>query len=518
MGLTEGLKRAARERPDDIALVFGEHRFTWAQFAGRVSRLAAVLRELGVGAGERVVILADSSHRYIEYYYAAMWAGGIFAPLNTRLALPEILAQTADAEPVVLLCDRSYLQHARSIRSATPSLAHVVHADDGPAPDGLVSYEAALAAAAPCEDALRGGDDIACLFYTGGTTGRSKGVMLSHANLLFNAATSMALRNSTQDSIRLHAGPMFHLAAGSAILSNTVAGGRHVVISRFTPEDVLKTIEREGVTHCTFVPTMLAMMLQRPDFASFDLTSVRRITYGASPMPEALLREAMRRFPGVEFSQSYGMTELSPMATYLSVEDHRLDGDMSRLRSAGVAPPGVEVRVVDEDDRPAAVGVVGEIVVRGPNVMKGYWRQPELTAQALRGGWMHTGDGGYLDEDGYLFVVDRVKDMIVSGGENVYSTEVENAIASHPAVAQCAVIGIPDDKWGEAVHAVVVPREDEALDADELDRHCRGLIAAYKCPRSVEIRREPLPLSSVNKINKAALRAPFWADRARQVN
>jgi long-chain acyl-CoA synthetase len=518
VGLTEGLKTAARERPDDLALVFGAHRFTWAQFQDRVSRLAAVLRKLGVGADDRVVILADSSHRYIEYYYATIWAGGIFAPLNTRLALPEILEQTADAEPVVLFCDRSYVQHAQRILAATPSLRRAIHADDGPAPDGMTSYEAALAEAAPCEDAMRDGDDIACLFYTGGTTGRSKGVMLSHANLLFNAGVSVALRNSTRDSIRLHAGPMFHLAAGSAILSNTVAGGRHVVIGRFAPEDVLQTIAREGVTHCTFVPTMLAMMLQRPDFDSWDLTSVRRITYGASPMPETLLREAMRRFPGVEFSQSYGMTELSPMATYLPVEDHRLDGGARRLRSAGVPAPGVEVRVVDADDQPVAAGVVGEIVVRGPNVMKGYWRQPELTAQTLRGGWMHTGDGGYLDEDGYLFVVDRVKDMIVSGGENVYSTEVENAIASHPAVAQCAVVGIPDDTWGEAVHAVVVPRDGEHLDADDLDRHCRGLIAAYKCPRSVEIRPEPLPLSSVNKINKAALRAPFWADRTRQVN
>ena len=518
MGLTEGLKDNARARPDDLALVFGPHRYSWAQFADRVSRLAAVLRSLGVTSGDRVVILANSSHRYIEYYYASMWAGGIFAPLNTRLALPEILDQAADAEPAVLLFDNAFSHHVPAIVAATPSLKGAIFADDGDAPDAALSYEVAIAAATPCADAGRGGDDIACLFYTGGTTGRSKGVMLSHGNLLFNARNSILLRNSTPDSIRLHAGPMFHLAAGSAILSNTVAGGRHVVIARFTPEDVLRTIQDESVTHCTFVPIMLAMMLQRPDFEAYDLSSVRRITYGASPMQESLLREAMRRFPGVEFSQSYGMTELSPMATYLPVEDHRLDGDTRRLRSAGKPAPGVEVRVVDSDDAPVANGVVGEVVVRGPNVMKGYWRQAELTAQAVRGGWMHTGDGGYLDDDGYLFVVDRVKDMIVTGGENVYSTEVENAIASHPAVAQCAVIGIPDDKWGEAVHAIVALREAESLDPEEIGRHCRGLIAGYKCPRSVEIRAEPLPLSSVNKINKALLRAPFWADRTRQVN
>lgn len=518
MGLTQGLTDGALAHPDDLALVFGSHRFTWAEFADRVSRLAAVLRGLGVGDNDRVVILAHSSHRYIEYYYATMWAGGMFAPLNTRLALPEILEQAVDAEPVVLLYDSAFAHHAPAILAGAPSLKAAIFADDGEAPAGAISYERAIAASGPCDDAGRGGEDIACLFYTGGTTGRSKGVMLSHENLLFNARNSILLRNSTRDSVRLHAGPMFHLAAGSAILSNTVAGGRHVVIPRFTPEDVLRTIAQERVTHCTFVPTMLAMILQQADFASCDVSSVRRIGYGASPMPEALLREAMRRFPGVEFSQSYGMTELSPMATCLAAEDHRLDGDVGRLRSAGRAAPGVEVRVVDEGDAPVSTGVIGEIVVRGPNVMKGYWRQPELTAQALRGGWMHTGDGGYLDEDGYLFVVDRVKDMIVSGGENVYSTEVENAIASHPAVAQCAVIGIPDEKWGEAVHAIVALRDGARLDADEIARHCRALIAGYKCPRSVDIRAEPLPLSSVNKINKAALRAPFWADRARQVN
>ena len=518
MGLTEGLKDHARARPGELAMVFGPHRYTWAEFADRVSRLAAVLRGLGVGQGDRVVILANSSHRYIEYYYASLWAGGLFAPLNTRLALPEILEQAADAEPSVLLFDRAFAHHAPAILKATPSLKGAISADDGEGPAGALSYEAAISAASPCEDAGRGGDDIACLFYTGGTTGRSKGVMLSHENLLFNARNAILLRNATPDCIRLHAGPMFHLAAGSAILSNTVAGGRHVVIARFTPEDVLRTIAAERITHCTFVPTMLAMMLQRPDFDTYDLSSIKRIGYGASPMPEALLREAMQRFPGVEFIQSYGMTELSPVASCLGVEDHRLDGDARRLRSAGKAAPGVEVRVVDEDDQPVATGVVGEIVVRGPNVMKGYWRQPELTAQALRGGFMHTGDGGYLDADGYLFVVDRVKDMIVSGGENVYSIEVENAVASHPAVAQCAVIGIPDDTWGEAVHAIVALREGATLEADELGRHCRALIAGYKCPRSLDIRTEPLPLSTVNKINKALLRAPFWAGRTRAVN
>lgn len=518
MGLTDGLREAGREQPDQVAVVFGSHRFTWAQLIDRVSRLAAVFRANGVREGDRVVMLANNSHRYLEYYYATLWAGGIFAPLNSRLALPEIIEQTRDAEPVILIVDAAFCALADEIRRATPSLRRTIFAGDDAAPDGMLSYEAALAAASPIEDAGRGGDDVACLFYTGGTTGRSKGVMLSHHNLIVNAQNMLALGNNVPGSIRLHAGPLFHLAAGGGILSLTVARGRHVLITRFTPEDVLRTIASERITHATFVPTMLGMILQRPDFDDHDLSSLQRISYGASPMPEALLREAMRRFPGVAFSQSYGMTELSPMATCLLPEDHRLDGDTTRLRAAGRAVPGVEVRIVDADDNPVATGSIGEIVVRGPIVMQGYWRQPELTAAALRGGWMHTGDGGYLDADGYLYVVDRVKDMIVSGGENVYSTEVENALASHPAVVQCAVIGIPDAKWGESVHAIVFARRGEPVDAVALDQHCRRLIAAYKCPRTVDIRGEPLPLSSVNKINKAALRAPFWAGRDRRVN
>ena len=518
MGLTQWLTRASRQRGEAVALVFEDKSYSWRAFEDRVSRLAGVLRGLGVGTGDRVAMLANSSHRYIEYYYATLWAGGIMVPLNTRLALPEIVEQARDAEPVVLIVDEAFADQARPLMQAAPSFRHVILAGDGPAPAGMIGYEAAIAAAGPAADAGRDGDDVACLFYTGGTTGRAKGVMLSHGNLIANALNTLAVNGFDETLAHLHAGPLFHLAAGGRVFATTVAGGRHVVAARFTPKDALEIIAREKVTTATFVPTMLGMILQLPDFDAYDLSSLTRITYGASPMPEALLREGLARFPGVAFAQSYGMTELSPMATFLAPEDHRLDGDTKRLRSAGRAVPGVEVRVVDEADQPLPPGRIGEVVARGPTVMKGYWRQPELTAIALRGGWMHTGDAGYFDEDGYLYVVDRTKDMIVSGGENVYSTEVENAVSQHPAVAQCAVIGIPDAKWGEAVHAIVVPRDGRELSEAAVIGHCRTLIAGYKCPRSVEVRREPLPLSSVNKINKAALRAPFWAGRDRQVN
>ena len=518
MRLTDALHRAADRRGDETALVFGQQRWTWSQFADRVARLASVLRNLGVGDGDRVAMLAGSSHRYVEYYYATLWGGGIIFPLNARHALTEILEQVKDAEPTVLLVDRTYATMIGAIKAAAPSLQHVLFADDGDLPAETISYEQALAGAVPCDDARRGGEDIACLFYTGGTTGRAKGVMLSHGNLVANTHTLVALTGFDDTLVHLHAGPLFHLAAGGRVFTTTHVGGRHVVLPQFSPETVLSLVAREQITALTLVPTMLGMIVQRPDFDDYDLSSLRLISYGASPMPEPLLREAMGKIPGAQFAQSYGMTELSPLATYLGPDDHRPSSPAHRLRSAGKPVPGVEVRVADGLDKTLAVGDVGEILVRGPNVMQGYWRQPALTEAALRGGWMHTGDSGRFDADGYLYVVDRVKDMIISGGENVYSTEVENAIALHPDVAQCAVIGIPHPKWGEAVHAVVVLKSGGAADADALMGHCRSLIAGYKCPRSVDIRSQPLPLSSVNKIDKATLRAPYWSGRQRQVN
>jgi long-chain acyl-CoA synthetase len=281
------------------------------------------------------------------------------------------------------------------------------------------------------------------------------------------------------------------------------------VIPRFTPKDVLAAIARDKVTVATFVPTMLSMMLELPDLDAYDLSSLRMITYGASPMPASVLSRCIERFPVVRFAQSYGMTELSPVATMLGPEDHLPGAPAHRLRSAGRPISSAEVRIVDTEDRELPRGEIGEIVVRGPMVMQGYWKQPELTAATLRGGWMHTGDSGYFEPDGYLYVADRIKDMIISGGENVYSTEVENAISTHPAVLECAVIGIPDERWGERVHAVIVRRPAAELVADDIVAHCRGLIAGYKCPRSIDLRDEALPLSSVNKINKAALRAMY---------
>ena len=273
--------------------------------------------------------------------------------------------------------------------------------------------------------------------------------MLSHRNLWANAVVTAGQLGFDESLVSLHAGPLFHLGAGARVYTTAVVGGKHVVIPRFTPVDALNAIMRDRVTVATFVPTMLAMLLELPDLGSYDLSSLRLITYGAAPMPEFVLTECMRRLPSVRFAQSYGMTELSPVATMLGPEDHMPDAPKRRLRSAGRPISSAEVKVVDAQDRELPCGEIGEILVRGPMVMQGYWKKPELTAETLRGGWMHTGDSGYFEADGYLYIADRIKDMIISGGENVYSMEVENAICTHPDVLQCAVIGIPDERWGE---------------------------------------------------------------------
>jgi long-chain acyl-CoA synthetase len=302
-------------------------------------------------------------------------------------------------------------------------------------------------------------------------------------------------------------------------VATAVLAGTNVFIPAFTPAASLEAIERHRVTRMFLAPTMLNMVLNDPAFADFDLSSLRCIIYGASPMPEALVRQAMKALPEVKFVQSYGQTETSPILSILGPERHVLEGPLSgKLRSAGQPIPGVELRIFDKNDQPVSNGTVGEICARGENVMAGYWQLPELTEEALRGGWLHTGDGGYLDDDGFLFIVDRMKDMIVSGGENVYPAEVENALAMHPDVAECAVIGVPDEKWGERVHAIVCLREATVFDESQLIAHCRELIADFKCPRSIEFRDAPLPVSAAGKVLKTELRKPYWQGRGRQIS
>jgi len=490
----------------------------WAGTGDRVARLAGGLIELGLTKGGRAAILALNSDRYFEYLLAAPMAGAAVVPINIRLAAPEIAYILQDSGAEILFIDDRFAPMLKSLKGQVGGVRHVVYLGDGELPAGMRAYEELLSAA-PLAQPLAHDDDLAGIFYTGGTTGKAKGVMLSHRNLVVNAANVIPAFGYDADTVYLHAGPMFHLADGASTLAVTIVGGVHAFVPAFDPADVLGTIQREKVTHGLLVPTMINLLVNFPKIAEYDVSTLRRIAYGASPMPEAILRKALAALPGVKFAHAYGMTEAAPLVTTLDPRYTVLEGpDARRAKSCGQAGHLVEVRIADGEDREVPRGTVGEVQTRGDNIMLGYWNMPELTAQALRGGWYHTGDAGTMDEDGFVYIVDRLKDMIITGGENVYSAEVENAIAALDGVAEVAVIGIPDDTWGEAVHAIVVPRAGSTLSEEKVVAHCHTLIAGYKCPRSVTIRTDPMPISGAGKILKTTLRAPYWAGREKQVN
>ncbi|HEV7977437.1 long-chain-fatty-acid--CoA ligase [Amycolatopsis sp.] len=515
MYLTQALHRAVQQTPDLPATIFGERVRTWSECAARVARLAGAFHALGVESGDRVGILALNSDTYHEYLFAVPFADAVVTPMNTRWSVAEIAFSLADSGTAVLLVDDAFAPMIPELRGRVPELKTVIHFGDGPAPEGALDLEELIATHEPVRDARRGGDALAGIYYTGGTTGTPKGVMLSHANLLISALGSASTGVFIVPEGRLlHAAPMFHLADGAAWVARNVLGGTHVIISAFTPAGAAQAIQSHGVTDVLLVPTMIQMLVDSPETAGHDLSSLRRLLYGASPISEAVLERAAKRLPTAEFTQLYGMTELSPVTTVLTPAEHAVDG---LRRSAGRAAPHAEVRIVDPEGNDVPPGVVGEVISRGGQVMLGYWNRPDETAAAVRDGWMHTGDGAYMDERGYVFVVDRIKDMIVSGGENVYSAEVENALARHAAVAACAVIGVPDDEWGECVHAVVVLAVGAEVSAEELRAHCAEHIARYKAPRSVEF-VDALPMSGAGKILKRELRARHWADTDRAVS
>ncbi|MGK5170521.1 acyl-CoA synthetase [Geodermatophilus sp. CPCC 205761] len=512
--LTQGLHRAVQQRPDGLATVCAGRTRTHGESVDRIARLAGALRSLGVADGDRAAILALNSDRYHEYLAGVLWGGGVLVPVNFRWSVPEIAESLTEVGAEVLAVDDVFAPMVPALRQAVPGLRHVVHAGDGPTPEGALAFEELVTGTEPVDDVRRGGDDLAGVFYTGGTTGRSKGVMLSHRNLLTAIMGGLAVAEPRPDSTYLHAAPMFHLADFSMWVSEVVAGGTHVMIPAFDPLAVLAAVQEHRVTDLLLVPTMLQLVVDSPRIDDFDLTSVRQVLYGASPMSDALLGRVMKALPNARFLQAYGMTELAPSATLLTAADH---DDPTHRRSVGRAAYHTEVRVVGPDDVEVSRGSVGEIVVRGGNVMLGYWNRPEATAEALRGGWMHTGDAGWMDDDGYVYLTDRIKDMIITGGENVYSVEVESALAQHPSVATCAVIGVPDQTWGERVHAVVVPVPGATPTLTELHDFCAGQIAGYKIPKSMEL-VETLPLSAAGKVLKRELRKPYWEGHERAVH
>ncbi len=516
MYITQTLRRAVQTRANSVATVFGNRRQTWKQFEQRVARLAGALQAFGVKTEDRVAILSLNSDRYVEYFYAVAWAGAASNPVNIRLAPPEIAYTLNDSESQILFVDDAFSKMLPALRPLLKSVQHIVFIGDGPLPEGCLDYEELIRGHAPVMDANVGGEALAGLFYTGGTTGKSKGVMLTHDNVVFNALNVLPVLGYDSSAIYLHAAPMFHLADMANTFAITMAGGTHCVIARYDDDALLSMIAAERVTHTVLVPTMVNMLINSGKIPSYDVSSLRRMLYGASPMPEAVLLRAMEALPNVQFTQGYGQTEAAPLITFLPPQYH-FKGS-AKLSGAGISGYGVETVVMDDNDQEVPRGTVGEICARGLNVMRGYWRLEEQTRAALRNGWLHTGDLGYMDEDGFVFLVDRAKDMIISGGENIFSVEVEGAIYEHPAVQEAAVIGVPSEQWGESVHAVVVLKAGTSANEDEIIAHCRALIAGYKLPRSVEIRAEPLPVSGAGKILKTELRKPHWAGRSKSVN
>jgi len=515
LGYVSAALAATASRLDQPASSFEGQAVTWREMLDRASRIAGGLRALGVADGDRVAILSANSDLYMSLYLAVPWAGGVLTPLNARWSALENAYAIEDSKPAVILVSAGHVDTIASIVAGLEDAPKLVALDDE-ARDGWLTLGQLMSHGA-AEDAGRGGDDLLAIFYTGGTTGKSKGVMLSHAGFTGNCMAMRDLGICPDGCHMLVVAPLFHLAAAAALTMTMLAGGTAVIAPAFDPNGALDLIEREGVTDALLVPTMIQMVLDSPGFDAAKLARLNTVLYGASPMPEATIDRIMAAAPHLNFFQAYGMTEVSCTATVLGPEFHRGEHrDAGRHRGAGRPIATAEIIIADEAGGPVPTGQVGEILVRGKGVMLGYWNQPDLTAEALRDGWMHTGDGGRIDDQGVLYVVDRIKDMIVSGGENVYSAEVESAISRHPDVVQCAVIGVPDERWGERVHAVIVVRQGGQLTARALIDHCRSLIADYKSPRSVEF-RAALPLSAAGKILKAELREPYWKGRNRRV-
>ena len=506
MYMTQCLQRTLQQNPDHLATIFGDRRQTYRQFGDRVARLAGALQSLGMAAGDRVGMLALNSDRYLEYIMGVWWGGGVLNPVNIRWSVPEIVYSLDDCATDILIVDEHFAALAEGIRKTARQVPRFVYAGEGEVPVGMLGFEQLIAQATPVEDAGRGGEDLACIMYTGGTTGFPKGVMQSHLNLWSACMPRMVDMPPIRGGRLLHVAPLFHVAGMARALIQFLAGETHVLVPSFEAEGLLQIIEREQISETLLVPTMILALLAHRDFDRYDLSSLKRLTYGASPSAGEMVEQVLARLPDLELSHSYGLTEACPVVSSNLPCNHTLQARQSGLsRSVGRGGLGVNVKIVDPQGHEVPRGTVGEIIVRGPNIMQGYWNKPEETAKALRDGWLFTGDGAYMDEQGYLFIVDRLKDMIVSGGENIYSAEVENVLARHPAVALSAVIGIPHEQWGEAVHAVVVLKPGTQVDEEQLRQYCREFIAGYKCPKSIEF-RDALPLSAAGKVLKRELR------------
>jgi fatty-acyl-CoA synthase len=511
------LRYAEQQYPQRTAVVCSQNRFTYAQFADRTRRLAGALRQAGIQPGDRVAFLSTNCHRLLEAYYGVLEAGAVLLPLNIRLAPSELSYVLNDAEATILFVEKQFLGLVDSFRKEIPCVKTFCQLDGTPEPSWISprNYDALLEAAAPYRADITSIDEnaLAELFYTSGTSANPKGVMLTHRNIYLHAQNVCLGFNTENGAVELHTIPLFHANGWGVAHFLTLLGGKHVMMQRFETKEVFRLIEKESVRSFSVVPIMATALVNCPERHNYNLSSLQRIVIGGAASSPTLIREVEREL-GCECFSGYGLTETCPS---LSISPMKLgmgwEGEQRYAGQAmtGYAFPGAELRVVDasDNDVPRDGKTIGEIIARSDGVMEGYWRQPAASAEALRGGWFHTGDMATLNEEGYLLIVDRKKDIIVSGGENISSLEVEKAILAHPKVLEAAVLPVPDERWGEVPKALVVLKPDAVVAEAELLEFCRSRLSHYKCPRSFEF-VVSLPKTGTGKILKKDLRKKYW--------
>jgi long-chain acyl-CoA synthetase len=518
MGVGDVIRRSASKFPDKTALIFEGRQTSYGELNRRVNRAAHGLMRLGLRQGDRVAVLLHNGPEFIELYFACAKAGVVFVPVNNLLKARELVQIFTYVTPRALVFDEDFAELIRGILPELTFLEFPISLQESRG--SQATYEALLKAGAETEPEISITDsDLISIFLTSGTTGRPKGVMRTHRHDWINMLSCALELGIRYDDRALLLFPFYHVTfvdnMRHFLMANTVAIRRE---GGFEAREVLGLLSRERISICQFVPTMINALLQVDDLSGYDLSRFRLMPYAASPMPVELLKRAMQKFP-CQFVQMYGQTETGPATTALRPEDHRLEGspsEVARLASAGRPIVDYEVRIVDEAGRDVNVGEVGELIVRSEAMTSGYWELPEETARTIRDGWLHTGDTCRFDEEGFVFIVDRKNDMIISGGKNIYPREIEEVLYTHEAVLEAAVIGVPDEYWGEAVKAFVVLKPGKQATAEEIIALCKQHLASYKKPKSVEFRPQ-LPKSPTGKLLKRVIREDYWQEKDRRV-